>query len=332
MKDSEATRGAPGGPPESEVFYQFVSVPEKEILALERFLLLELGFRGRGEVLRSLVSRWYLDRYLLHGWFPQFDLMEAESHLLLGALYHRLWPLRFDIQALRSHPSHRKIRRGAKGFRMEFHEGVVLNETVETIYRLYRREKAPFQREGIEEIVPLQAIKTGIYFPVTLLIWDGPHLVACGYFYRGLESVASILHFYHPNYHRHSPGKLLMLLTLDYLRQNALRWYYPGYVIASYPKFDYKLFLGKDNAQLFAPTRMTDLMFFSWRESENPPWEPFDENRLRVRPRPMGHTFTFLDRANTPRTHRPRPLQPPPALEKLLRLLQDEEWRIRHPG
>jgi arginyl-tRNA--protein-N-Asp/Glu arginylyltransferase len=48
-------------------------------------------------------------------------------------------------------------------------------------------------------------------------------------------------------------GKYLILLTLDYLRTNDYRYYYPGYVVEDLDKMDYKLFLGKDQAEYFKP-------------------------------------------------------------------------------
>ena len=71
---------------------------------------------------------------------------------------------------------------------------------------------------------------------------DGERLIAAGVFDRGDRSLAGILNFYDPNYRKHSLGKYLLLLKTDYARRLQLDYYYPGYLVCDYPKFDYKLF------------------------------------------------------------------------------------------
>ena len=72
-----------------------------------------------------------------------------------------------------------------------------------------------------------------------------------GLFDTGEEAAASILHFYDPEYNRYSLGRYLMLLTVDWLKNQGHRYYYPGYIASEDSRFDYKLFLGTANAQYF---------------------------------------------------------------------------------
>ena len=71
---------------------------------------------------------------------------------------------------------------------------------------------------------------------------DGDRLIAAGIFDHGERTLAGILNFYDPAYRQHSLGKYLLLLKTDYARRLALDYYYPGYLVHGYPKFDYKLF------------------------------------------------------------------------------------------
>jgi hypothetical protein len=50
-------------------------------------------------------------------------------------------------------------------------------------------------------------------------------------------------------------------LETQFMRQQGYQWYYPGYVIVGRPKFDYKLFLGRETAEFFDP--------------EDETWKPF---------------------------------------------------------
>ncbi|ARK13561.2 GNAT family N-acetyltransferase [Fibrella sp. ES10-3-2-2] len=87
---------------------------------------------------------------------------------------------------------------------------------------------------------------------------DQDRLVAAGIFDNGDRTIAGIMNFYHPDYHRQSLGKYLMLLKMQYAQQQQKDYYYPGYLIGHYPKFDYKLFACQ------AATEVYDALTGSW--------------------------------------------------------------------
>ena len=101
------------------------------------------------------------------------------------------------------------------------------------------------------------------------VVYDGDQLIAAGYFDLGDTAAASILHFFDPQYARYSLGKYLILLTIEYLKDQGYEYYYPGYVVEGLPKMDYKLFLGKEEAEYFDPEAVA--------------WLKFDDNIL-IRP------------------------------------------------
>jgi arginine-tRNA-protein transferase len=73
------------------------------------------------------------------------------------------------------------------------------------------------------------------------------------------------MNFYHPEYRKFSLGKVLMLLKVEHARALGYQYYYPGYLVHNYPKFDYKLF------PCLAATEVFDCLTsrwlpFSWRE------------------------------------------------------------------
>ena len=54
-----------------------------------------------------------------------------------------------------------------------------------------------------------------------------------------------------------------MLKSIDFMQQNGFEWYYPGYIIVNRPKFNYKLFLGRESAEYYDP--------------ETEKWNPYDD-------------------------------------------------------
>lgn len=71
---------------------------------------------------------------------------------------------------------------------------------------------------------------------------DAGRLIAAGIFDNGLQTIAGIMNFYHPDYRKHSLGKYLMLQKINYARLQRKAYYYPGYIAFNYTKFDYKIF------------------------------------------------------------------------------------------
>ena len=55
----------------------------------------------------------------------------------------------------------------------------------------------------------------------------------------------------YPAYRQHSLGKYLMLLKTEYARRWQLDYYYPGYLVHGYPKFDYQLFVDIAATEVF---------------------------------------------------------------------------------
>jgi len=120
---------------------------------------------------------------------------------------------------------------------------------------LYEKYLRSVDFDGYSSIEKATYCENGlnIYKTKAIIIKEGDRIISCGIFHRGLTSVASILHFYDPEYYRFSPGKYLILKTLDFCRKQGIEWYYPGYVIQGNPKMNYKLFLGREVAQYYYP-------------------------------------------------------------------------------
>jgi arginyl-tRNA--protein-N-Asp/Glu arginylyltransferase len=92
---------------------------------------------------------------------------------------------------------------------------------------------------------------------------EGDQLIAAGIFDRGTTTIAGIVNFYDPEYRKHSLGKYLLLLKTEYARAEQLAYYYPGYLVHGYPKFDYKLFASPEATEVF-DFQNSQWLPFSW--------------------------------------------------------------------
>lgn len=193
-----------------------------------------------------------LDQLLSLGWYRMHQHIFTTSHVQLDAVYRVHW-LRFALEELEQHASHKRIRNRNRNFNHRIESFALREEHQE----LHQRYYASIDFDGAPSIADCLfgdgPVAHSIFTTKTISIYDGELLIAAGYFDVGQESAASILHFFDPLYARYSLGKYLLLLTIDYLRQHNFRFYYPGYVVEGNPKMDYKLFLGRTQAQYFEP-------------------------------------------------------------------------------
>lgn len=160
--------------------------------------------------------------------------------------------LRYPVESVRARASHRRIYNRNKHFKVELADPFSHMAELDTLYEKYL---TTIDFEGYPNIenATYKSNGTNIYNTKAIIIRDGKQIVSCGIFHEGANSTASILHFYDPEYKKYSPGKYLILRTLDYCRLRGMKWYYPGYVIEGNPKMNYKLFLGEKIAQYYDP-------------------------------------------------------------------------------
>ncbi len=117
----------------------------------------------------------------------------------------------------------------------------VLTREVETLYALYK-DSVDFDAADSVEACLLDGDTLTSFDTHIIEVRDGATLIAAGIFDNGDQSIAGIMNFYHPAYRRQSLGKYLMLLKIEHARRQQKTYYYPGYIVSNYPKFDYKLF------------------------------------------------------------------------------------------
>ena len=204
------------------------------------------------------------DMLLSLGWYPMEQTIFTTSHLFRedGEPPRRVHWLRYPVSSVKEKASHRRILRKNRVFHTELVDPFEHSEELDSLYKEYL-DSVDFDGYSTIETATFPKGGTNIYDTKAFLVREEDRTIACGIFHCGNNAAASILHFYNPRYSRFSPGKFLILRTLDYCRRTGMEWYYPGYLIQGDPKMDYKLFLGRDTVQYYHPE--PDPLHGTWR-------------------------------------------------------------------
>ncbi len=229
------------------------------------------------------------DTYLSRGWYPMHQSIFTITHFLdeEALLLRKVWWLRFDTLSLPDRTSHRRLR--SKNSHFEVSLQIPFQHTPE-VAALYSRYQSGIDFHGYEsvEAATFPEGRNNIYDSRAWFIRKDDQLVACGIFHVGENACASILHFYDHSFSRFSLGRYMVLLTFDFCREQGIRWYYPGYVMAGVPKFDYKLFLGREHAQTFQPRSTEDAVIHPKDlGASSECWLNFHEDLLNIQSIPL---------------------------------------------
>ncbi|MDB5234834.1 MAG: arginine-tRNA-protein transferase [Hymenobacter sp.] len=194
-----------------------------------------------------------LDFYLAQGYYRmQQELFTCHFVPFGGRLYTAHW-LRLALDRIEWGPEQRRLlRRNAL-----FTAAVCpfrLTYEYEELYARYR-ESITFDAAPTVDAVLLGGEAHNVFNTQVIELRDDGQLVAVGIFDRGERTLAGILNFYDPAYRQHSLGKYLLLLKTDHARRLRLDYYYPGYLVHGYSKFDYKLFACPAATEVFDNVR-----------------------------------------------------------------------------
>jgi arginyl-tRNA--protein-N-Asp/Glu arginylyltransferase len=231
------------------------------------------------EVERLNIRGELFDAYLSHGFFPQGSgaIGFYSYHIYSFDDIRKIWNIRYDLNQLTLSRQAKRIINKNKGFSVQFSDPFRGDREFFRLMSAYIKGKSNFYPSTkIHFILPLDKAnptQITLYDAVGIRIYDGTKLVAGGIFYKGQQSVASISHFYDFNYKKFSIGKYLILVTLDWMRERQMRWYYPGYIIAGVPELKYKLFLNEAHCQSFVPIYKKHIDISYPVESLWIPWE-----------------------------------------------------------
>ncbi|WP_324674004.1 GNAT family N-acetyltransferase [Hymenobacter sp. GOD-10R] len=204
-----------------------------------------------------------LDHYLGQGYYRmQQDLFTCQFLPVEGELYTVHW-LRLVLPQVQFGAEQRRLFRLNQPFVVSIRP-FQLTEEYEALYAHYRAS-TNFDAPSTIESFLFDGAKQNIFTTSIIEVRDGARLIAGGIFDSGRRTLAGIMNFYDPAYRRHSLGKYLMLLKIEYALSQQLDYYYPGYLVHDYPKFDYKLFACREATEVFDCVNRYWLPF-SWPE------------------------------------------------------------------
>lgn len=213
-----------------------------------------------------------LDLVLSRGWYRMRQEIFTISHLAEEFGFYRVHWLRFDVNLVVPRSSHKRILKNHKHCKVTIEPLVAVTDQQRALHRKYRNWITFDGVRSIDECLygENRDPEKNIFSTCVISVFEEDDLIACGYFDVGAKSAASILHFFDPDKTHYSPGKFLILKTVEYIQSLGMKWYYPGYLIAGKPKMDYKLFLGRELAEYY--------------DQQERSWRPFNESILADAP------------------------------------------------
>ena len=200
------------------------------------------------------ISEQELDNYLANGWFRMKQSLFTTDETYDNSFVRLLFWLRVNIPAVKLGKKQKRVYKKTQSFTIEIGEWKLNNE-IENLWQKYISYIDFFALTSVSAYLfnnESGDIKN-IFNTKMVTIRDNGRLIAVGYFDIASNSIAAILHFYDPEYRSFSLGKYLMLLEMDYARNNNKQFYYTGYIGIGINKFDYKLFCDINATEVYVP-------------------------------------------------------------------------------
>ena len=202
-----------------------------------------------------------LDLLLSKGYYRMQQDMFTCRYLTVDDVLCPVHWLRLATSMVQYGPKQARLLRINENYSVEIRP-LVLTDEIENLYGLYK-DSLDFDTYNSVEACLMDGAITTLFDTYAVEVRDGNTLIAVGVFDNGEKSIAGILNIYHPAYRRQSLGKYLMLLKLNHARRQQKDYYYPGYLVSNYPKFDYKLFVCEAATEVYDENR-DQWLPFSW--------------------------------------------------------------------
>ena len=193
----------------------------------------------------------FLDNFLAKGWYRMGQGIFTTNHIVQNDKLYRVFWLRYNLSRLKTGRNCQKIMQINQKFSCTI-KPLQITPELETLYELYKSSLTFTPASSVQNWLFDQQTNN-VYDSYLVEVRDQCSLIAAGIFDNGLNSIAGIMNFFLPDYKKYSLGKYLMLLKIEYALTQGKKWYYPGYIVEGYPKFDYKLFVDKAAAEIFIP-------------------------------------------------------------------------------
>lgn len=212
-----------------------------------------------------MIDKNRLDLALSQGYFRMQQQVFTCRYVYFNELAYPVHWLRIVLAAVKFGPKQNRLLRINEPFSVTVRPLVITAE-LENLYALYW-SSLDFDAPYSVESCLLDGSRHTLFHTYVIEVRDEEKLIAAGIFDEGQRSIAGIMNFYHPDYHRQSLGKYLMLLKIKYAQQHQKIWYYPGYLVGHYSKFDYKLFACREATEVYDAINGQWLLF-SWETTK----------------------------------------------------------------
>jgi arginine-tRNA-protein transferase len=187
-----------------------------------------------------------LDAYLDKAWYRMGQTIFTCHFLFFeDNLYSPIW-LRLPLEGYVFRKSLRRILNKNEDRFRTLVRPATLSDEKELLFQYYRKNfkgsLAPTLKSSL-----LDNYDHSVYHTYEVAVYDGDNLVAYSFFDLGNDSLASIKGVYDPDYGAFSLGLFTMLKEIQFGLEQGYKFFYPGYAVPGYPRFDYKLRMGRSN-------------------------------------------------------------------------------------
>lgn len=212
-----------------------------------------------------------LDVYLEQGWYRMGQSVFTCHFLFFDdSLFSPIW-LRLPLQGYRFRKSLRKIKKKVEErFEVEVRPAVV-DEEKEMLFQQYKKHFKGKPFGSVNEAL-FEGSKRNIFNTWEVAVYDEGRLIAFSLFDLGHLALASIKAVYAYEYRNFSLGIYTMIREIQHGCDNGFDYYYPGYFVPDYPRFDYKLRMGKPE----------EVQYFDLKTSTWLPYSSFSQDKVPV--------------------------------------------------
>lgn len=199
------------------------------------------------------ISGIQLDTFLSQGWYRMHQTVFTTRYIILKESIYTVSWLRYNLRQLQLSKKLQKLLIQNNHFTISI-KPVEITTELEILYADYKANIKFDHSESVKQWLFGEDTDQENVFETNIIeLRDKNKLIAAGIFDNGANSIAGIMNFYDPAYKKFSLGKYLILLKIQYAMQKGMHWYYPGYIVHGYPSFDYKLFVGEENSEIYIP-------------------------------------------------------------------------------
>lgn len=185
-----------------------------------------------------------LDEYLARGWYRMGQTIFTTHFLCFDKYFYSAIWIRLDLKGYTFRKSLRKVlKKNDLQFQVTYQPAIV-DDQREQLYEAYRKDFP-----GLLAPTLIDSLQDGghanIFNTYEVAIFDDDKLIGLSYFDLGTAAAASIIGIYHPDYKKYSLGFYSMIKEIQFCQMRNIRYYYPGYVVPGYSRFDYKSRIGE---------------------------------------------------------------------------------------